>query len=151
MRTLFKQPLLPVLARLLLLAFDLIPIHQLDWWRDDASECRALDGFEALAGAGGDVVLVAFEGKNFAVGGLALHAIDVVGDEGAADAVVVLLQLDADHALAHACEQVNLVDGEVKHAAFGAGEKQGLLATPDRGQDHAVAFIEADVAPAELV
>src|SRR5438105_2007000 len=83
-----EQPLRRSVPARSLLALQFVPIDQLNRRRHDADERRALHRLEALAGARGHFVLLAAEVEDGAVRGLGVHAVDLVGDERAAEAGV---------------------------------------------------------------
>src|ERR1019366_1329718 len=112
---------------------------------------RTLDRLEALAAAAYRL-MPAGELQHFAAGGLDLQHLALARDERAAQALVVIVELDADDALADAGEDIDFVDREVDDVPVGrAKEDARLLAQQDRGHHDLVAVVELDVAPAQLV
>src|SRR5262249_37518825 len=117
---------LGLVGLLWLLALDLVPVHQLDRRRHHPLEARSFDGLKTLAAAG-DRLVPAGELHLRAARRLDHQLVGAVADEGPADAHVVAFELDADDALAHAREDVDLLDREVQHVPVPRRQKDARL------------------------
>src|ERR1043165_7624052 len=147
-----EQTTLSILAILLVrFAFELFPVDQFDRRRNHAHQRRTLDGFKPFATARHRLI-AARELERLAAGGFDLQHLAFLGNDRTADAAVVVLQFDADDALADAGEYVDLADREMDDMVIRRREEDAfLLAQQNRRHDNLVLFVEPNVAPTELV
>src|SRR5262249_2172997 len=105
---------------------------------------------EALAAAGGHVVLVLAELHRAAAGGFEHELVEATAHQGAADASVAFLQLDAHDALADAGQDVDVVDLKVDDVAVAARAVNRFFLPGQPASHYAVALIEPGVLAADL-